>query len=50
MPERMAVAGSLDEEAFEALGDPTQQDMLGTGHIAFLSSGCDMERYQGIRR
>ncbi|MEC7552936.1 MAG: Hsp33 family molecular chaperone [Pseudomonadota bacterium] len=40
----------LDEEAFAALGDsPTQQDMLGAGHIAFtVDQGADMERYQGI--
>ena len=40
----------LDKEAFAALGEsPTQQDMLGTGHIAFtIDQGPDMERYQGI--
>lgn len=40
----------LDQEAFAALGEsPTQQDMLGTGHIAFtIDQGPDMERYQGI--
>ena len=44
------LASSMKFEAFAALGEsPSQQDMLGTGHIAFtVDQGTDMENYQGI--
>ncbi len=39
----------FDRDKVEALAPASQQDLLGTGHLAMtVDQGADMERYQGI--